>query len=56
MLFLVYTTQAESDFRTCWLASSEVNNKYYSPLSGSWDKIARQEFNSRPSFSVYWKK
>ena len=52
ILFLVYTTQVKSDFHTCWLASSEVNNKYYSPLSGPWDKIACHEFNSQLSFSI----
>ena len=52
ILFLVYTTQVKSDFHICWLASSEVNNKYYSPLSSPWDKISRHEFNSQPSFSI----
>lgn len=52
ILFLVYTTQVKSDFHTCWLASSEVNNKYYSPLSSPRDKIAHHEFNSQPSFSI----
>ena len=52
ILFLVYTTQVKSDFHICWLASSEVNNKYYSPHSSPWDKIAHHEFNSQPSFSI----
>ena len=52
ILFLVYTTQVKSDFHICWLASSEVINKYYSPLSSPWDKIAHHEFNSQQSFST----
>ena len=31
--YLVYTTQVNSAFHACWLASSEVISEYYSPLS-----------------------
>ena len=47
---VVCATAVNSAFRARWLASSEVNYKYYSPPSSRWDKIARQEFCFRPFF------
>ena len=47
---LVYSTQVNSAFCVCWLASLEVIGNYYSP-SGSWrDTIMHQEFGFRPFF------
>ena len=49
---LVYTTQVNGAFRARWLASSEVNSKYYSPPSRWWDRVARQEFNFWRFFGI----
>ena len=34
--YYLYTTKVKSDYRKCWLASLEVNSKYYLPLEQPW--------------------
>ena len=55
IIILEYNTQVTRAFGSCWLASLEVNSKYYSPSIADKTKSYVKSLIS-DHFSVHWKK
>ena len=55
MIILEYNTEVTRAFGSCWLASLEVNSKYYSPSVADKTKSYVKSLIS-DHFSVHWKK